>query len=109
MKHYDTDELEILSQYHLRFYKRYLKRKSFDIDSLEVKESHAPFEKSYVYTIEQALDDLDHDERIIITHENLENAPRNWWMDYYSKSTYYRIKHRAYKHFIDCLHSQSMV
>ena len=109
MKHYDTEELEILSQYHLRFYKRYLKKQSFYSDSLEVKEHDAPFEKSYVYNIEQALDDLDHDERTIITHENLENAPKNWWMDYYSKSTYYRIKQRAYKRFIDCLHSQTMV
>lgn len=109
MDSYDKNELEILSRYHLRFYKRYLKKQNFYLDGLQVHESEGPFEKSYVYHIEQALDDLDSDERIILTHENLENAPKNWWMDYYSKSTYYRIKHRAYRRFIDCLHSESMV
>jgi hypothetical protein len=109
MKNYDTTELEILSQYHLRFYKRYLKRQKFYSEGLEVKESDAPFEKSYVFNIEQALEELDHDEHAILTHENLENAPKNWWMDYYSKSTYYRIKHRAYKRFIDCLHAETVL
>lgn len=111
MEHFTFEELDILTRYHLRFYRLYLKKERFKEESLEVCERHAPqpLEKTYVYSIQTSLDQLDQDERHILTQEGLENAPKNWWMNYFSKSTYYRIKYRALSRFIHCLHHETMV
>lgn len=111
MERYAFDELDTLTRYHLRFYKAYLNKEWIREHDLEVREmiKSPPFEKLYVYTIEHALNQLNDEERSILTEENLKSNTKNWWMEYYSKSTYYRIKHRALERFIHCLHHQSMV
>ena len=38
---------------------------------------------------------LSEENQKIIIHEFMNQAPNNWWMDYYSRSTYYRMKSRA--------------
>lgn len=111
MEAYQFDELDTLVRYHLRFYRKYQRKEEFYSNILEVNEGHTikPLEKVYVFWIEKSLSDLSEDERLILVQENLENASKSWWMEYFSKSTYYRIKYRAMSRFIDCLHSESMV
>ena len=111
MKLYQFDELDTLGRFHLRFYKKQKSKTDFYLNHLEVSEAQTvkPLEKVYVYCIEQSLQELSEDERLILTKENLENTSKNWWMEYFSKSTYYRIKYKAMDRFIHCLHSESMV
>lgn len=111
MDTFSFEELDTLTRYHLRFYRLYLKREHFRGEHLEVRESshNPPLEKSYVFSIQTSLDQLDSDERQILVQECLENAPKNWWMNYFSKTTYYRIKYRAISRFIHCLHHETMV
>jgi len=38
----------------------------------------------------------------IITKDFIEHADNHWWMSYYSKSTYYRLKREAMIEFLIC-------
>lgn len=111
METYQFEELDTLVRFHLRFYKKQLSRDNFYLEHLEVNEAHnvKPLEKVYVFCIEQSLEDLSQEERMILLKENVEGASKNWWMEYFSKSTYYRLKYKAMDRFIHCLHSESML
>lgn len=106
MKDFEFNELDTLTRYHLRFYKKQRSEAAFFAEHLEVAEAHTshPLEALYVFRIEQSLQELNEEERLILLKENIENAPKLWWMDYFSKSTYYRIKQSAMNRFIHCLH-----
>ena len=41
--------------------------------------------------------------RKILEYEFIHPAEKNWWYQYYSKSTYYRMKHKAMDEFLHCL------
>ncbi len=111
MKVYQFEELDTLVRFHLRFYKKQKSKEDFYANNMEVCEAqtHRPLEKVYVFCIEQSLSELSEDERLILTKENLESTNKNWWMEYFSKSTYYRLKYKAMDRFIHCLHSESVV
>jgi hypothetical protein len=112
MDHYSFEELNILTRYHLNYYRAYLKKEAFSQEyGICVSESlrHVPLEKAYAYSIRCSLERLSEDERRILTKELIETEAPNWWMEYFSKSTYYRIKHRAYTRFIHCLHHEIVV
>lgn len=65
-----------------------------------------PTDHQYIRLIEVTLECLDEDFRRIIRNDFLDPQPKQWWMDYYAKSTYYRLKQRALEHFLRCLHGQ---
>lgn len=112
MENFTFEELVILTDYHLKYYRSHLKRQAFiESEGWSVHEAfhRIPLEKAYAYTINCALERLNEDERRILTKEFVENQPKNWWMEYYSKSTYYRFKHRACARFIHCLHHEIVV
>lgn len=58
---------------------------------------------AYVRTINRVLSDCSQDTRSIIMHEFLTNSEANWYLDYYSRGTFYRLKKRAIKEFLRCL------
>lgn len=39
----------------------------------------------------------------IIKNDYLEKRKVKWWLEFYTKSTYYRRKREAVKLFVDCL------
>ncbi len=51
-----------------------------------------------------ALEGLDVEGRRIITSDFKHKARSQWWYGFYSRSTYYRLKSKAMKEFLDCLH-----
>lgn len=65
-----------------------------------------PADRQYVSLIETSLNCLEEEFRRIIRNDFLDPQPRNWWMEYYAKSTYYRLRQRALEHFLRCLHGQ---
>lgn len=51
--------------------------------------------------IEYILLQMDEDLSNFIYHEYLSNKSENWWIYKYSRSTYYRLKHRAIDAFLE--------
>jgi len=43
---------------------------------------------------------LSHDSQLIIVNEYVEQKENEWWVDYYSRATYYRLKTRALEEFL---------
>ncbi len=103
MKHYTFKELIILVQYHFKYYRTYLKRKNFNVPK------QIPLECAYAYSIESSIEQLTQDERRILISEYIECTDKNWWMEFFSKTSYYRIKRRALTRFIHCLHNEIVV
>lgn len=103
MKKYTFKELIILSQYHLKYYRSYLKRIDFN------PTTPIPLECAYAYSIECSIEQLSKDERRILINEFIECEDKNWWMEFFSKTSYYRIKRNALTRFIHCLHNEIVV
>ncbi|MBR0230138.1 MAG: hypothetical protein IJL94_01995 [Erysipelotrichaceae bacterium] len=54
--------------------------------------------------ISDVIAQLDEDSRRIIINEFEYNYPKQWWQEYYSKSSYYAIKGKAMKKFLAKMH-----
>ena len=54
--------------------------------------------------INYALKQLDEDTYRIIYNEYILNKPPRWYTEYYSPSTYYRLKKAGLEKFLNCLH-----
>ena len=93
----------ILVQYHFKYYRSYLRRKEFN----QVKEKN--YDCAYAYSIQCSIEQLSSEERRILVTEFIECEDKNWWMDYFSKTSYYRIKRNALTRFIHCLHNEIVV
>lgn len=103
MNNYTFKELNILSQYHFKYYRSFLKRKEYN------QAKKLPLECAYAYTIQYSIDQLNEDERRILVTEFIDGKHNNWWMEYFSKTSYYRIKRNALTRFIHCLHNEIVV
>lgn len=53
--------------------------------------------------IEIMLNACSENTQIIIKNEYLNHKRHEWYLDYYSRSNYYRLKKQAISEFIDCL------
>ena len=60
-------------------------------------------DQQFVRMIDRSLEDCTPDTRKIIRKEFLEMQNTLWYMDFYSKSTYYRLRRRAIDEIIQCL------
>lgn len=103
MNNYTFEELIILVKYHFKYYRSYLKKKNFN----QFKPIN--LECAYAYSIQSSIEQLTKDERRILLSEYIDCVEKNWWMEYFSKTSYYRIKRRALSRFIHCLHNEIVV
>lgn len=53
--------------------------------------------------INRSLRRISKESRRIITKEYVEGADEDWWYEYYSRSSYYRLKNKALDEFINQL------
>ncbi|WP_455682917.1 MG284/MPN403 family protein [Thomasclavelia sp.] len=51
--------------------------------------------KSLISSFEMIIKALSPDSQLIITNEFVEQRGDEWWVDFYSRATYYRLKTRA--------------
>ena len=51
--------------------------------------------KSLISSFEIIIKALSPDSQIIITNEFVDQKEDDWWVDFYSRATYYRLKTRA--------------
>lgn len=59
--------------------------------NLETKEEL----QNVIDTFECIIESLSEDSKMIITKEFIEHFPHDWWIGYFAKSTYYRMKTKA--------------
>ncbi len=53
--------------------------------------------------IENVVDCLEESDQFIIRKEVIEGKRGNWYLDYYSSTSYYRLRSKAYENFLRCL------
>jgi len=63
----------------------------------------------YLFLIQEALKRLSQEEQRLLCNDFLSPLSKNWWMEYYSKSTYYRLRYLAVDRFLHCLHHEKMI
>ena len=59
--------------------------------------------ENYVEMIHQVHTHLSHETYDFIEHEYINYYKSSWWMTFYSRASYYRLKHRALDEFMDCI------
>lgn len=101
---YNFKEKEALVSFHCRSYHQVKRRIQVQDLVGEIREDIPTYALAYVLTIDDVLTSLDEDSYRIIAHDFLQPTHKNWWMDYYAKTTYYRLKARSMDAFLRCLH-----
>lgn len=60
-------------------------------------------EKTFCAVLVKQVDALSKDAKEIISNEFIYDKPRDWWISYYSRSTYYRLKGSAMDELLNAL------
>ena len=84
----------------------YLVRFYFDVRDRQKKQkdTREGEEETLGEIMDYAMARLDEEGRRILHNEFELNYPKQWWQDYYSKSSYYAIKGRAMRSFLAKMH-----
>ena len=79
------------------------KKQEFQKNFLLVKEeTSSDYGKpSLTEILETALDHMDDESKRILVNDFKVKTHRLWWQNYYSRSTYYRLKTKATEKFLD--------
>jgi hypothetical protein len=101
---YNYKEKEVLVDFHCRSYHQVKRRLQIQDLVGDMREALPVYALAYVLTIDDVLHSLDEDSYRIINHDFLHPTRKNWWMEYYAKTTYYRLKARSMDAFLRCLH-----
>ena len=64
---------------------------------------HDANSRELVAAIDSTIDTLYPEYRRIIENEYEKKAPKNWWTEYYSRSTFFRVKNEAVQQFLENL------
>lgn len=99
-KRKDRRDIELLSRNYREFKKllEEAEEHNYPIDRRKVETG-----KKIVSHIEHVVDCLEEDDRFIIQKEVVEGMRGNWYLGYFSSSSYYRHRIRAYANFLRCL------
>lgn len=60
-------------------------------------------DRDFVYLIDRTVMDCSPDTRHVIMNDYLRKSDSKWYIGYYSKSQYYRLRREAVKEFLHCL------
>ncbi len=98
----------ILIHFHASLYRSLLSRQRYNQEVCLTQElQHS--DKAYLFLIHETLNYLSQEEQRLLNNDFLMPINKNWWMDYYAKSTYYRLRYVAVSRFLHCLHHEKMV
>ena len=98
----------ILIHFHASLYRSAMSRFRYGIEVCTHQELHT-CDKDYLFLIQEALKRLSQEEQQCLRNDFLSPLSKNWWMEFYSRSTYYRLRYLAIARFLDCLHHEKMV
>lgn len=95
---------ENIIRYLVRCYRRSRQRQKIDVYPT-VQETRSVYEcdQLTVNLFESALEAIPDSLREIIVREFLDENTEGWYYNYYSKSTFYRLRQKAISEFLDCL------
>lgn len=96
---------EAIVKHLAKIYKK-LKQQCYDVNNLMMSEAYneelaEAFE--FVETIDAVLASMNEEEALILRFDYFENRIPKWYMNYFTRSTYYRIKTRAIDEFVRCV------
>lgn len=97
-----------LIQFHAALYQEVMVRFRYAA-AIGPQKSLKPCDTDYLFLIQETLKRLTHEEQALLHNDFLSPLSKNWWMEYYSKSTYYRLRHCAVDRFLHCLHHEKMI
>ncbi len=60
-------------------------------------------DKTLIFLMDHALSHVSRETQLIIRHEFIYKSPDIWYLDYFSKTSYYRFRLLAVDEFINCL------
>jgi len=103
MIHY-RDKLQLLRYLFANWIKIKERKEHYQSDYIICEAS-----KDFDMMMKRAFERLNNEERTIINKLFLESDHSEWWREFYSRSTYYRLKHRSVDAFIHCLHDKIMI
>ena len=63
------------------------------------------YDKTTCMLVDDALQELTQDERKIIRYDYMHPKEGQWYLEYFSRSTYHRLKVQAVDKFLRCLHA----
>lgn len=94
-----------LAEYIGNAYMRSRKRMDVMLNTGGVEENPRQYhtDADLVYLVDRALQDCSKDTRKIIRNEYLQKADAYWYEEFYSRSTYYRLKRYAVNEFLKSL------
>lgn len=103
MKTYEEEEK--VMQYLGRTYRRCRRRMDISKYLGETAESNDAYnhDRDYVYLIDRTVMDCSSDTRHVIINDFLKNSTPKWYVGYFSKSRYYRVRRDAVHEFLHCL------
>ena len=86
-------------------YRKSLKHMDIMSNTDCIREGTAVFrsEADLVYLVDRALQDCSRDTRFIIRNDYLKVSDPYWYEEFYSRSTYYRLKKEAISEFLESL------
>ena len=102
-----TDQTSLV-HFHASLYQSVIRRQRYhqEIKANIDLNSH---DKDYLFLIQESLRRLTHEEQRLLYNDFLSPLSKNWWMEFYSKSTYYRLRHLAVDRFLNCLHHEKVI
>ncbi len=104
-KNLKLKDKEKIVLYMIKSYKR--AKRNINLQELRggVQESAGVYKEDLmvIYLVDSTLQECNEDSKRILHHEYFVNSASNWYLEFYSKSTFYRLKHRAIEEFIDFL------
>ncbi|NLC96416.1 MAG: hypothetical protein GX675_02470 [Erysipelotrichaceae bacterium] len=98
-------ELEKIVRHIGNTYRKSVLRRQISANLLQVNEESSSYksDNDFIITIECYLNECSRDTKCIIENEFLKKKEPLWYLDYFTKSTYYRLKKKAIIEFINCM------
>ena len=97
----ELEEKEKLASYIGKVYKGARKRKDIIEYADCVRENQIAYDRDQrmIRIVDRVLEDCTPETRLIIRKEFLESSSAQWYLDYFSKTTYYRLRRKAVAEF----------
>lgn len=106
-ENYTFEEKNKLIVYLMRLYRKAKTNISYieDCDLIQERIEEYRVERKTKLIIEDALDELDEQLRMVIINEYVLKKDKKWYLEYYGRSSYYRLKSKAIDEFLRCIHN----
>lgn len=98
---------EQIIQYLMKCYRKSSNRiRRFEVlDSVKENYEVYRYDKTTCMLVDDAIKELKEDEKRIITNDFLYPLDKKWYLEFYSRSSYLRLRNQAIDKFLRCLHA----